>query len=106
MEVPKEQAPAQQAVPAAKKDFKSTDKKHEKKAVVVQTKPASIKEEKKKVQEVIIEDDHNMEVVDEVDTRASGEDSITVKQKKENAKKMIEMVKKFNAKLKSSMERK
>ena len=77
-----------------------------KKAVVVQTKPASIKEEKKKVQEVIIEDDHNMEVVDEVDTRASGEDSITVKQKKENAKKMIEMVKKFNAKLKSSMERK
>ena len=43
---------------------------------------------------------------DEIDNEGAEGDSITIKQKKENAKKMLSAVKKFNAKLKSSIERK
>jgi len=43
---------------------------------------------------------------DDIDNEAVEGDSITIKQKKENAKKMLSAVKKFNAKLKSSIERK
>jgi ribosome biogenesis protein UTP30 len=46
----------------------------------------------------------SIENVKEVDI--DGDESQTIKQKKENAKKMLQSVKKFNAKLKSSLERK
>ena len=43
---------------------------------------------------------------EELEVELNGDESQTVKQKKENAKKMLQAVKKFNAKLKSSLERK
>ena len=45
-------------------------------------------------------------IEEEQEVELNGDESQTVKQKKENAKKMLSAVKKFNAKLKSSLERK
>ena len=45
-------------------------------------------------------------IEEEKEVELNGDESQTVKQKKENAKKMLSAVKKFNAKLKSSLERK
>ena len=45
-------------------------------------------------------------IEEEQEVELNGDESQTVKQKKENAKKMLSAVKKFNAKLNSSLERK
>ena len=45
-------------------------------------------------------------IEEEKEVELNGDESQTVKQKKENAKKMLSAVKKFNAKLKSNLERK
>jgi hypothetical protein len=45
-------------------------------------------------------------IEEEKEVELNGDESQTVKQKKENAKKMLLAVKKFNAKLKSNLERK
>ena len=66
-------------------------------AAVVQEKP---KKEEKKIEDVNMSDD---EVKEDHD---GGEESQTVKEKKENARRMLKAVKAFNAKIKTSIERK
>jgi len=66
--------------------------------------PAAVAEIKKAAVAVPAASNDNIDDIKEIDL--DGDESQTVKQKKENAKKMLQSVKKFNAKLKSSLERK
>lgn len=69
-------------------------------APVVSEKKASTKKEEKKVEDV------HMSEGEEVKEALNGDESQTVQEKKENARKMLKAVKAFNAQLKSSIERK
>jgi hypothetical protein len=73
-----------------------------KKAVTEQA--AAVEEEQKKEKAAVEQPKDSIE--EEKDVELNGDESQTVKQKKENARKMLSAVKKFNAKLKSSLERK
>lgn len=74
-----------------------------KKAVTEQA-TAAVEVEQKKAKAVVEQVKDSID--EEKDVELNGDESQTVKQKKENAKKMLQAVKKFNAKLKSSLERK
>jgi len=65
--------------------------------------PATANNEKPKK---VVDDVKMSDVEDLSDNENGGEVSQTVKEKKENAKKMLKAVKAYNAKLKSSIERK
>lgn len=73
-----------------------------KKAVTEQA--AAVEVEQKKEKAAVEQPKDSIE--EEKDVELNGDESQTVKQKKENARKMLSAVKKFNAKLKSSLERK
>ena len=61
--------------------------------------------EQKKAKGAVVEQVKDS-IDEEKEVELDGDESQTIKQKKENAKKMLQAVKKFNAKLKSSLERK
>ena len=65
---------------------------------------AAVEVEQKKEKAAVEQPKDSIE--EEKDVELNGDESQTVKQKKENARKMLSAVKKFNAKLKSSLERK
>jgi hypothetical protein len=67
--------------------------------------PAAVAAELKKAA-VAVPAASNDNIDDIKEINLDGDESQTIKQKKENAKKMLQSVKKFNAKLKSSIERK
>ena len=69
-------------------------------APVASEKKAFTKKEEKKVEDV------HMSEGEEVQEALNGDESQTVQEKKENARKMLKAVKAFNAQLKSSIERK
>jgi hypothetical protein len=75
-----------------------------KKATEDQQQPAAVAELKKPAVATPAASNDDIADIKEIDL--DGDESQTVKQKKENAKKMLQSVKKFNAKLKSSLERK
>ncbi len=64
--------------------------------------PTPSKKEKPVVKAPIEDEDMDIQDVDAV----KAEDSQTIREKKENAAKMVKQVKKMNAKLKASLERK
>ena len=74
-----------------------------KKAVTEQA-AAVVEVEQKKAKAAV--EQVNDSIDEEKIVELNGDESQTVKQKKENAKKMLQAVKKFNAKLKSSLEKK
>lgn len=78
-----------------------------KKAVISEKTEAAVEVDQKKAKyEGAVEQAKDNNDVDEMEVELNGDESQTIKQKKENAKRMLQAVKKFNAKLKSTLERK
>ncbi len=97
----KEEVPAAAAAPKVSAEKTSTSKKSATNTPAKEEKQP--KKEEKKAEDVKMSDDEIEESnVDE----GNADESQTVREKKENAKKMLKAVKAFNAKLKSTIERK